>query len=145
MKIPQSLGGYARMNRADMDFRFKGLFPVKMQEVCTDVFISCIYVFILKQKEIFSKKQQCSRNVYINERASRGTNQEASVNIGGSVLKIWLQVKLWQSCNITPVFHQEHPYSQLAGFLIQASERTKGKKTNQTKTITFPVGTDGNT
>lgn len=62
------------MNRADMDFRFKGLFPVKMQEVCTDVFISCIYVFILKQKEIFSKKQQCSRNIYINERASRGTN-----------------------------------------------------------------------
>lgn len=53
MKIPWSLGGYARINRADMDFRFKGLFPVKMQKVCADIFISCIYVFMLKQKDNF--------------------------------------------------------------------------------------------
>lgn len=45
MKIPQSLGGYARMNRADMDFKFKDLFSVKMQKACTDVFISCVYMF----------------------------------------------------------------------------------------------------
>lgn len=52
------------MNTAEMDFRFKDLFSVKMQEVCTDVFISCIYMFMLKQKEnFFLKKQQCSRNI----------------------------------------------------------------------------------
>lgn len=53
MKIPWSLGGYAKINRADMDFRLKGLFPVKMQKVCADIFISCIYVFMLKQKDNF--------------------------------------------------------------------------------------------
>lgn len=60
------------MNRADMDFRFKGLFPVKMQEVCTDVFISCIYVFMLKQKEIFFKKTNNVAETYASTEELQG-------------------------------------------------------------------------
>lgn len=55
MKIPWSLGGYTRINRADMNFRPMDLFPVKMQEVCTDIFISCVYMFMLKQEKFLKK------------------------------------------------------------------------------------------
>lgn len=35
----------------EMDFRPKNLFAVTTQKSCTDVFISSVYMFMLKQKE----------------------------------------------------------------------------------------------
>lgn len=54
-------------------------------------------------------------------------SEDTSVNTNGSVLKIWLQVKFSQMCNITLLFHKVHMYPQFAGYLIQASGRTKEK------------------
>ena len=49
------MGGYTRMNRAEVDFGSKDFFPVTIQKLCTDVFVSCVYMFMLKQKDKLKK------------------------------------------------------------------------------------------
>lgn len=49
------------MHRAEVDFGSKDFFPVTIQKLCTDVFVSCVYMFMLKQKDKLNK--QWSRNM----------------------------------------------------------------------------------
>lgn len=46
-----------------------------------------------------------------------------------------------QMCNITSLFHKRHTHTWLAGYLIQASGKTWGKK----NIIKFPLGADRKT
>lgn len=55
---------YTRMNSAEIDFRSKNSFPVTIWKSHTDVFISSVYMFMLKQKEKLKKpNNQWSRNI----------------------------------------------------------------------------------
>lgn len=57
-----------------MDFRPKNLFAVTTQKSCTDVFISSVYMFMLKQKEKIKgekkKKQHTREQKHMNHQES---------------------------------------------------------------------------